>query len=72
LFGSDFSKADLAEDEEYAGGFDLGEESGMDIGVIQGSERGSEDGNGAGDDLTRRRRYGSGGENTRELTRGKR
>jgi hypothetical protein len=72
LFGSDFSKASLAEDEEDAGGFDLGEESGMDIGVIQGSERGSEDGNGAGDDLTRRRRDGSGGENTKELTRGKR
>jgi hypothetical protein len=72
LFGSDFSKASLPEDEEDAGGFDLREESGMDIGVIQGSERGSEDGNGAGDDLTRKRRDGSGGENTRELTRVKR
>jgi hypothetical protein len=72
LFGSDFSKASLAEDEEDTGGFNLGEEYGMDIGVIQGSERGSEDGNGAGDDLTRRRRDGSGGENMSELTRGKR
>jgi hypothetical protein len=72
LFGSDFSKASLAEDGEDAGGFDLGEESGMHIGVIHGSERGSEDGNGAGDDLTRRRRDESGGENTSELTRGKR
>jgi hypothetical protein len=74
LFGSDFSKASLPEDDEDVGGFDLGEEFGMSIGTATGVEGGSEE---EKDDslrrgLIRRRRSGLGGTNTRELTRGKR
>ncbi|KAG7562925.1 hypothetical protein FFLO_01615 [Filobasidium floriforme] len=71
LFGSDFSKASLAEDGEDAGGFDLGEEFGVGIGTATGEEGGSEEDkdDSLGCGLTRRRRSGSGGENTSELTR---
>jgi hypothetical protein len=74
LFGSDFSKANLAEDEEYAGGFDLGDEIGMSTGMAAGVEGGSDEekNDSLGYGLTRRRRSGSEGKNTRELTRGKR
>jgi hypothetical protein len=73
LFGSDFSKANLAEDEEDVGGFDLGEELGMSIGMASGEGGGSEGekDESLGRGLTRRRRYESGGENSSEFTRGK-
>lgn len=74
LFGSDFSKASLAEDGEDAGGFNLADDVGMSTGMAvrtAGGSEGEED-DSLGRGLTRRRRYGSGGENTSELTRGKR
>lgn len=73
LFGSDFSKASLAEDEEDAGGFDLGEEFGMGIGMAAGVEGGSDEekDDSLGYGLTKRKRSGSAGESTREFARGK-